>query len=96
MRLSNIAALLAVALWVAVFALGRGVVYAAIPQQLGKMQVSGSVDHYVVGPLLIALAVTGTAWFANAARKGFVLLGCVSAAALLLLIPTMFVFTGGM
>lgn len=95
MRIANITAGVAVATWFALALLGRDVVNGVIAQRAPGYPNMGQINLYMVWPLLVVAALLVCAWICNAFHRWPWLLGLVSGAALVALLPFVAVWGGG-
>jgi hypothetical protein len=95
MRIANIVASLAVGLWLGFILVGRGLIEGVITQHIVGYPNIGQLETYILWPTLVTIVVLITAWLCNGLRRWPWLLTSVASASLILLIPYLFVYSGG-
>ena len=94
-RSANIAAAIAIAIWFAIFAMGRDLAFHVYDQGPGIFPSSGQIDGYVIIPVLVAFAISLGAWAANGLQRGKAALGALAIISIVAILPYMFGYSGG-
>ena len=95
MRAANITAGIAIALWLGLALLGRGLVNGVVAQQAPGYPNMGQINLYVVWPLFVVIVLLTCAWLCNAFRRWPSLLGIASGASLAAIVPYLMPWGGG-
>ena len=82
-------------MWLGMFWLGRGLLDGVAEQRVLGYPNSGQIDFLVVWPAAIAFILLLSAWVTNSLYRWPRVLGCVSGLALLILVPYLLVYGGG-
>ena len=83
------------AVWFALALVGRDLVAGVVGQRALGYPNMGQIDLLIAWPLFVVSAVLAGAWICNAFRKWAWALGLLSAASLLVLLPYLLAYGGG-
>lgn len=95
MRAANITAGVAIGLWFALALLGRNGLNGVVAQQVAGYPNMGQINLYIVWPLFVVVILLACAWLCNAFLRRPWVLGLVSGASLLAILPYVAVWGGG-
>jgi len=95
MRGANIFAGIAAFAWFGASLIGLSMMYGVRTYYGPGYPNSGQIQHYVVYPVLIAAALVACAWLCNRGVSRPALLGSLSGASLLAILPYLMTFGGG-
>jgi len=85
----------AIVLWFALALLGRDLLTGVVAQQAPGYPSMGQINFYIVWPLFLVAALLVCAWLCNAVGRWPWVLGLLSGAALVALLPYVAVSGGG-
>jgi hypothetical protein len=86
---------IAVALWLGMFLMGRDLAYGFYSHGAGVFPSAEQIDYYVLFPVAVVFCLTLLAWISNIFRRRPALLLAGSMASILILLPYLFFYTGG-
>lgn len=95
MRVANITTVIAVALWLGMFAIGRDLAYGIYTHGAGVFPSAGQFDNLVVFPIAVAAFLMCAAWVANVFGRWPAILLTVSSMSFLVLFAYLLVYGGG-
>ena len=95
MRGANITAGVAIAIWFALALLGRDGLNGVVEQHAPGYPNMGQINLYIVWPLLVVVALLTCAWVCNAFRRWPWALGLLAGASLIVVLPYLAVWGGG-
>jgi len=95
MRSANILTGIAVLLWLSLIVAGHDLVRGVVNQRVLGYPGMGQIDFLIVWPTIVVLILILCAWAVNGLRRWYVFLAAISGAALLALLPYLFVYGGG-
>ena len=95
MRVANIIAGVAIMLWFGLALLGRHGLNGVVAQHAPGYPNMGQINLYIVWPLFVVAALLACAWLSNAFGKWPFALGLLSGASLLVILPYLAVWGGG-
>jgi hypothetical protein len=95
MRVANITAVLAIALWLWLALLGRGRLKDVLVDDVPDWPTLTNIDFMIVVPMLLATALLAFAWLCNALGRWSLALGLASVAFLAAIVPYLAIIGGG-
>lgn len=95
MRTANVLTGASLALWLALFYVGRTGTYNVYAQGKDVYPNSGQIDYYIVFPMCVAIALAVAGWIFNVFRSPLPL-KAISIISFMVLLPYLFAYTGGM
>lgn len=95
MRAANIIGGIAVVLWFGLALLGRSLLFGVVAQKVPGYPNMGQINLYVVWPLFVTVALLVCAWVCNAFQRWPLALGLISVASLVLMLPCLALWGGG-
>ena len=95
MRAANIAAAIAIVLWLGLALLGRDSLRDVLVDDVADWPTMANIDFDIVLPMLVATALLACAWFCNAFGRWPLVLGLASVACLAAIFPYLAIIGGG-
>ena len=95
MRAANITTGIAIFLWLCMFLIGRDLAYGVYSHGVGVFPSARQIDYYVVFPLGIAAFLASVGWISNTFRRWPALQLSISMLSIIILLPYLLVYTGG-
>ncbi len=94
MRAANITTAIAAAIWLGFVLMGRGLEGGVAGRTGGNVNIV-QFDYYVLWPTYVVVALLVCAWTCNYFRRWYGFLALISSVSLLLLLPFLFLYGGG-